>query len=89
MQNAKRNRNKMYFLYTILFLVQLLGLSLASPIQDKSLAPRAEGEYWVAGVKHQGLVAFGNGTEYQVFRDVKEFGAKGESSLGFIIEWKC
>ena len=79
----------MYFLYTILFLVQLLGLSLASPIQDKSLAPREEGEYWVAGVKHQGLVAFGNGTEYQVFRDVKEFGAKGESSLGFIIEWKC
>ena len=79
----------MYFLYTILFLVQLLGISLASPIQDKSLAPRAEGEYWVAGVKHQGLVAFGNGTEYQVFRDVREFGAKGESRKSLMIEWKC
>lgn len=71
----------MYFLYTILFLVQLLGFSLASPIQEKSLASRADGEYWVAGVKHQGLVAFGNGTEYQVFRDVKEFGAKGKSAV--------
>ncbi|KAH8667356.1 pectate lyase superfamily protein-domain-containing protein [Tricladium varicosporioides] len=35
--------------------------------------------YWLAQIKHQGVSAFhpGNGT-YQVFRNVKDFGAKGD-----------
>lgn len=68
----------MHFLYTVILLVQLLGFSLASPIQEAAVVPRAASEYWIAGVKHQGLVAFGNSSDYQVFRDVKEFGAKGK-----------
>lgn len=68
----------MNFIYSIVLFVQLLGFSLASPIQDTSaLVARDAADYWVAGVKHQGIVAFGNGTEYQVFRNVKDFGAKG------------
>lgn len=68
----------MQFLYTILLLVQLLGFSLASPIRENSIV--SDSEYWVSGVKHQGLVAFGNSTDYQVFRNVKQFGAKGTCS---------
>lgn len=68
----------MNFIYSIVLFVQLLGFSLASPILDTSaLVARDASDYWVAGVKHQGIVAFGNGTEYQVFRNVKDFGAKG------------
>lgn len=70
----------MNFLYTIVLWVHLLGFSLASPIhEDNALVSRDGADYWVAGVKHQGLVAFGNSTEYQIFRNVKDFGAKGRS----------
>lgn len=73
-------------LYTLLLCFQVIGLSLASPTPNAlfsrhatTLAPRDE-PYWVGGVKHQGLVAFGNSTEYQIFRNVKEFGAKGDGT---------
>lgn len=59
--------------------MQLLGVALASPIQDSSIVSR-DSAYWVEGVKHQGLVAFGNSSDYQVFRNVKDFGAKGDGS---------
>lgn len=35
--------------------------------------------YWLADIKHQGVAAFNsNPSEYQVFRNVKDFGAKGD-----------
>jgi hypothetical protein len=34
--------------------------------------------YWLADIKHQGVAAFNPDTTYQVFRNVKDFGAKGE-----------
>lgn len=71
---------------TMLLLVQcfvILGLVNAVPTpQDLQveakldIAPAAS-EYWVGNIKRQGAVAFGNGTDYQVYRNVKEFGAKG------------
>lgn len=70
----------MQLLSTLFLFVQLVGLTLASPIHDSSLVSR-DSEYWVAGVKHQGLVAFGNSADYQVFRNVKDFGAKGKCML--------
>lgn len=33
--------------------------------------------YWVANVKRQGVVPFANGTDYKIFRNVMDFGAKG------------
>jgi glucan 1,3-beta-glucosidase len=37
--------------------------------------------YWVKDVKHHGLAAFNsNPSEYQVFRNVKEFGAVGTTT---------
>lgn len=35
--------------------------------------------FWMQNIKHQGLAAFNsNPTGYQVFRNVKDFGAKGD-----------
>jgi glucan 1,3-beta-glucosidase len=39
----------------------------------------APASYWLADIKHQGVAAFNPDTTYQVFRNVKDFGAKGES----------
>lgn len=34
--------------------------------------------YWLEEIKHQGVAPFQNDTTYQVFRNVKDYGAKGE-----------
>ncbi len=34
--------------------------------------------YWLAQIKHQGFTAFRSDSGYQVFRNVKDFGAKGD-----------
>lgn len=33
--------------------------------------------YWLEDIRHQGFAAFNPDTAYQVFRNVKDFGAKG------------
>lgn len=33
--------------------------------------------FWLEQIKHQGTVAFRQNSTYQVFRNVKDFGAKG------------
>lgn len=41
-------------------------------------APKAACDYWLENIKHQGIAAFNaNPAAYQVFRNVKDFGAKG------------
>lgn len=76
---------------TMLLLVQclvLLGVVNAVPtpldlqVEPKlDIAPAAASDYWVGSIKRQGAVAFGNGTDYQVYRNVKDFGAKGKNEL--------
>ncbi|KAK2762859.1 hypothetical protein FQN54_001034 [Arachnomyces sp. PD_36] len=39
----------------------------------------ANGSYWLENIKHQGVAPFA-GDDYQVFRNVKDFGAKGDGS---------
>jgi glucan 1,3-beta-glucosidase len=36
--------------------------------------------YWMANIQRQGAVAFSNTTGYKVFRNVKDYGAKGDGS---------
>ncbi|KAJ5774764.1 Exo-1-3-beta-D-glucanase [Penicillium paradoxum] len=36
--------------------------------------------YWVGNVERQGIVPFGKSPDYKIFRNVKEFGAKGDGS---------
>lgn len=41
----------------------------------------ADTAYWLADIAHQGVAAFNpNPSGYQVFRNVKDYGAKGENS---------
>lgn len=41
----------------------------------------ADTAYWLADIAHQGVAAFNpNPSGYQVFRNVKDYGAKGEHS---------
>lgn len=43
-----------------------------------SYVASADAAYWLADIKHQGLAAFNaNPSTYTVFRNVKDYGAKG------------
>ncbi|KAK5118314.1 hypothetical protein LTR62_002827 [Meristemomyces frigidus] len=51
-----------------------------SPSPTKPVvSPTSTCDYWLADIKHQGIAAFNpNPSTYQVFRNVKDFGAKGD-----------
>ncbi|PKX93882.1 exo-beta-1,3-glucanase Exg0 [Aspergillus novofumigatus IBT 16806] len=78
----------MAFLRTpiVLLLAQILlflGLVSAVPTPDSldlhaNLARDTASSFWVANIKRQGAVAFGQSSGYQVYRNVKDFGAKGD-----------
>ncbi|RLL97356.1 hypothetical protein CFD26_102491 [Aspergillus turcosus] len=78
----------MAFLRTpiVLLLAQILlflGLVNAVPTPQSldlhaNLARDTSSSYWVANIKRQGTVAFGTNSGYQVYRNVKDFGAKGD-----------
>ncbi|KAF9068659.1 exo-beta-1,3-glucanase [Rhodocollybia butyracea] len=57
--------------------VTSLGTSCSAPITSGTAAAGAA--YWMENIKHQGTSAFNpNPSSYQVFRNVKDFGAKGD-----------
>jgi len=64
----------------------LLGLPTAivgaKPVTPKTIelatTESTASNYWVGNIKRQGVAAFNKNADYQVFRNVKEFGAKGE-----------
>jgi hypothetical protein len=39
--------------------------------------PAGSYSFWLEDLKHQGIASFNNNKSYQVFRNVKDFGAKG------------
>jgi hypothetical protein len=52
------------------------------PVVPKTTSDTA---YWLADIAHHGYAAFNpNASTYQVFRNVKDFGAKGSYSLYFL-----
>ncbi|KAF7362795.1 Exo-beta-1,3-glucanase [Mycena venus] len=56
-------------------LVYSLGTTCTTPLGRGTAAPAAP--FWMQNIKHQGIAAFNpNSTTYQVFRNVKDFGAK-------------
>lgn len=66
------------FLAHILLLLGLpAGLVDAHPVQDTPSLESRSSDFWLANIKHQGVVPGGHGPNYQVFRNVKDFGAKG------------
>jgi hypothetical protein len=46
--------------------------------QSSPTAIPTPASYWLADIKHQGVAAFNPDPTYQVFSNVKDFGAKGE-----------
>ncbi|THV06881.1 exo-beta-1,3-glucanase [Dendrothele bispora CBS 962.96] len=57
--------------------VYALGKSCSGPITSGTAAPGDP--YWLQNIQHQGIAAFNpNPEEYQVFRNVKDFGAVGD-----------
>ncbi|KAL1962380.1 hypothetical protein VTN77DRAFT_9719 [Rasamsonia byssochlamydoides] len=48
--------------------------------QTATTTAASSSSYWVANIKRQGTVAFSNSSDYQIFRNVKDFGAKGDGS---------
>ncbi|KAJ7702338.1 exo-beta-1,3-glucanase [Mycena rosella] len=58
-------------------LVSSLGTSCSAPLGGGTAAPTDP--FWMQSIKHQGIAAFNsNPTTYQVFRNVKDFGAIGD-----------
>lgn len=42
-------------------------------------------DFWLANMKRQGAVPFGHGPDYKVFRNVKDYGAKGMSACPVLL----
>ena len=54
-----------------------LGSTCSAPLGGGTAA--ASDPFWMQNIKHQGLAAFNSDPSgYQVFRNVKDFGAKGD-----------
>ena len=54
-----------------------LGSACSAPLGGGTAA--ASDPFWMQNIKHQGLAAFNSDPSgYQVFRNVKDFGAKGD-----------
>ncbi|MCJ1329567.1 hypothetical protein MMC10_006247 [Thelotrema lepadinum] len=62
----------------------VLAALVAAPLAGASPAKRQTGStssYWVSSIKRQGTIPFSsNGTNYAVFRNVRDFGAKGDGT---------
>lgn len=59
--------------------VSALGSSCSSPLGAGTAA--ASDPFWLESIKHQGTAAFNSApSSYQVFRNVKDFGAKGDGT---------
>ncbi|KAJ5091394.1 Exo-1,3-beta-D-glucanase [Penicillium alfredii] len=67
-------------------LVAAAPLSPASPLTPVthelvgSSSKSANSDFWVAQIKRQGTVPFGGSKNYKVFRNVRDFGAKGDGT---------
>lgn len=56
---------------------QIAALPVASPQESTSPSTAAvSSSYWLANIKRQGTVAFGD-SAFKIFRNVQDYGAKG------------
>jgi len=68
----------------LLLVVAPTSLVGAVPMTTNSTATLhqqdASSSYWLSSIQRQGTVAFGSSSNYQVYRNVKDFGAKGDGT---------
>ncbi|KAJ6109080.1 hypothetical protein N7486_001314 [Penicillium sp. IBT 16267x] len=59
----------------------LVGAVPVKPMPNSlEVSKRASSSYWMANIKRQGVAPFNSNANYQVFRNVKDFGATGDGS---------
>ncbi|EPS25377.1 putative exo-beta-1,3-glucanase [Penicillium oxalicum 114-2] len=61
-------------------LVNAIPVASSTSDLDVSVSKRAGSGYWVGDIKRQGTVPFAKSADYKIFRNVKDFGAKGDGS---------
>lgn len=67
----------MAVLQYILFLITWLAEAAPRPQGQAPTALTTSSTYWLSQIPRQGSVAFGSDTSYQIFRNVKDYGAVG------------
>ncbi|OJJ45637.1 hypothetical protein ASPZODRAFT_68840 [Penicilliopsis zonata CBS 506.65] len=60
--------------------VPVAGASASVSAAFSSASSASSSSYWVGSIKRQGTIPFGNNTSYQIYRNVKDFGATGDGS---------
>ena len=65
---------------TLVTLLLVLSPSQTSASPVSSVKRATSSNYWLANIKRQGSVAFGSDSSYAVYRNVMDFGAKGDGS---------
>lgn len=56
----------------------LVGAVPMTPASNElEVSKRAASSFWMANIKRQGVAPFNSNADYKVFRNVKDFGAKG------------
>ncbi|KAJ5184442.1 Pectin lyase fold/virulence factor [Penicillium cf. griseofulvum] len=60
------------------------AVPVAAPISPANVLAttekRAPSSYWVANIERQGIIPFAKTPDYKIFRNVKDYGAKGDGS---------
>ncbi|KAF2266470.1 pectin lyase-like protein [Lojkania enalia] len=54
------------------------AVPLAAPVAQAGSPQAAASSYWVATIERNGVPPFGGNPDYRIFRNVKDFGAKGD-----------
>jgi glucan 1,3-beta-glucosidase len=77
-------RNMFARVYLLIITMTSIAASRGSIASAQCTAPLSGGTaapndpYWLQSIKHQGTSAYNPNSNYQVFRNVKDFGAKGD-----------
>lgn len=72
-----------FSILTLLVALRLFLLVSSAPTTGTAAvsdAAAASSSYWLASITRQGTVPFGGSSGYQVFRNVMDFGAKGDGT---------
>jgi glucan 1,3-beta-glucosidase len=80
-----------FSIFTLFVALRLFLLVSSAPTTGTAAASNdaAASTYWVSSITRQGTVAYG-AADYQVFRNVQDFGAKGDGMpTPFYIYFSC
>lgn len=75
---ARQSVVSLFLIQVLLAFVGLTSFASAAPATGGAPPSTSASDYWFSSIKRQGAPAFHeNGGDYKIFRNVKDFGAKG------------